>query len=130
MLSEVTIGGAFLAGLISFLSPCVLPLVPPYLCFITGTSLEDLVDNKMRPKEERRQVMLSALMFVFGFSTVFVILGATAGYYETKRGIGTLVSGFIMRSSDVLQAFPVFVFAIAVVATWALLARELRLSLN
>ena len=44
------------------------------------------------------------------------ILGAAAGYYETKRGVGTLVSGFIMRSSDVLQAFPVFVFAIAVVA--------------
>ena len=44
--------------MLSFLSPCGLPLVPPYLCFITGTSLEDLVDNKMKPKEERRQVML------------------------------------------------------------------------
>ncbi len=44
------------------------------------------------------------------------LLGAIAGYYETKRGIGRMVSGFIMRSSDVIQAFPVFVFAIAVVA--------------
>ena len=72
---DVSIGAALFAGTISFLSPCVLPLVPPYLCFITGTSLEDLVDNKMKPKEERRQVMLAALMFVLGFSTVFVALG-------------------------------------------------------
>ena len=46
---DVSIGAALLAGAISFLSPCVLPLVPPYLCFITGTSLEELVDNKARP---------------------------------------------------------------------------------
>ena len=39
---EVNLGGAFLAGLLSFLSPCVLPLVPPYLCYITGLSLEEL----------------------------------------------------------------------------------------
>lgn len=77
---DVSIGAALFAGTISFLSPCVLPLVPPYLCFITGTSLEDLVDNKMRPKEERRQVMLAALLFVLGFSTVFVALGASASW--------------------------------------------------
>ena len=61
MTLEVSIWAALLAGVFSFLSPCVLPLVPPYLCFITGASLEDLVDNKMRPKEERRQVLLPAL---------------------------------------------------------------------
>ena len=65
---DVSVGAALFAGTISFLSPCVLPLVPPYLCFITGASLEDLVDNKMRPREERRQVLLSALLFVLGFS--------------------------------------------------------------
>src|SRR5215212_623067 len=43
---EVSIGGAFLAGLLSFLSPCVLPLVPPYLCYITGYTLDDLADRK------------------------------------------------------------------------------------
>ena len=77
---DVSVGAALVAGAISFLSPCVLPLVPPYLCFITGTSLEDLVDNKMKPKEERRQVLLAALLFVLGFSTVFVALGASASW--------------------------------------------------
>jgi len=77
---DVSVGAALAAGTISFLSPCVLPLVPPYLCFITGASLEDLVDNKMRPREERRQVLLSALLFVLGFSTVFVALGASASW--------------------------------------------------
>ena len=77
---DVSVGAALFAGAISFLSPCVLPLVPPYLCFITGTSLEDLVDNRMKPKEERRQVMLAALLFVLGFSTVFVALGASASW--------------------------------------------------
>ena len=77
---DVCVSAALVAGAISFLSPCVLPLVPPYLCFITGTSLEDLVDNRMKPKEERRQVMLSALLFVLGFSTVFVALGASASW--------------------------------------------------
>jgi cytochrome c-type biogenesis protein len=74
---EVTLGGAFLAGLLSFLSPCVLPLVPPYLCYITGLSLEELSDNN----DERSQapnVILAALLFVIGFSAVFVAMGAAA----------------------------------------------------
>lgn len=77
---DVSVGAALFAGTISFLSPCVLPLVPPYLCFITGASLEELVDNRMRPREERRQVLLAALFFVLGFSTVFVALGASASW--------------------------------------------------
>jgi cytochrome c-type biogenesis protein len=77
---DVSIGAALFAGAISFLSPCVLPLVPPYLCFITGTSLEDLVDHKARPREERRRTLLAALCFVLGFSTVFVALGASASW--------------------------------------------------
>ena len=77
---EVSIGAALLAGVISFLSPCVLPLVPPYLCFITGTSLEELADRKASSISERRQTMLAALMFVLGFSTVFVTLGASASW--------------------------------------------------
>jgi cytochrome c-type biogenesis protein len=77
---DVSIGAALVAGAISFLSPCVLPLVPPYLCFITGTSLEELVDHKARPQEERRRTLLAALMFVLGFSTVFIILGASASW--------------------------------------------------
>jgi cytochrome c-type biogenesis protein len=74
---EVSLWAAFLAGLVSFLSPCVLPLVPPYLCFLAGASLEDLTsrDGSSTPL---RAVILPAASFSLGFSTVFVILGATA----------------------------------------------------
>lgn len=74
---DVTGPGAFLAGLLSFISPCVLPLVPPYLAFIAGLSLGELTGEggKARP---RSRIMLAALMFVAGFATVFVALGATA----------------------------------------------------
>jgi cytochrome c-type biogenesis protein len=78
MTLDVSIGAALLAGVISFLSPCVLPLVPPYLCFITGTSLEELTDYNETAREQWRDTMLAALLFVLGFSTVFVLLGAGA----------------------------------------------------
>ncbi|MGE0211178.1 MAG: cytochrome c biogenesis CcdA family protein [Parvibaculaceae bacterium] len=72
----VSLSAAFLAGLVSFLSPCVLPLVPPYLCFLAGASLEDLTAREnARPVAS---VAGPAIAFVLGFSTVFVILGATA----------------------------------------------------
>ena len=77
---DVSIGAAFLAGIISFLSPCVLPLVPPYLCFITGASLEQLARGEGAVAVQRRATMLAALMFVMGFATVFVLLGASASF--------------------------------------------------
>lgn len=77
---SVSYAAAALAGGISFLSPCVLPLVPPYLCFIAGTSLEDMASEKAAPRVTGR-VMLAALLFVLGFSTVFVALGATASLF-------------------------------------------------
>ena len=61
----------------SFLSPCVLPLVPPYLVYLAGTSLERLADAEPEPRV-RRETVLAALLFVCGFSTVFVALGASA----------------------------------------------------
>lgn len=75
---EVTLWAAFFAGILSFLSPCVLPLVPPYLCFITGQSLEDLSGDAGDEKALRREVITASLAFIAGFSTVFTILGATA----------------------------------------------------
>ena len=75
---EVSIGAAVLAGVISFLSPCVLPLVPPYLCFISGTSLEQLSQPGATAAVQQRRTLLAALMFVLGFTTVFVLLGASA----------------------------------------------------
>jgi cytochrome c-type biogenesis protein len=79
---NVSIGAAALAGIISFLSPCVLPLVPPYLCFISGVSLDDMTnaEGAQRAKNYSR-VLLAALLFVLGFTTVFVALGATASYF-------------------------------------------------
>ena len=68
---------AFAAGMLSFLSPCVLPLVPPYLVYLTGTSLERLADAEAEP-QVRRETIVAALLFVLGFSTVFVTLGASA----------------------------------------------------
>ena len=71
----VSILTAFLAGILSFLSPCVLPLVPPYICFITGSSLDELTQ---KGATRTGRTMLGALLFVAGFTTVFVLLGATA----------------------------------------------------
>lgn len=73
---EVSIPAAVLGGLISFLSPCVLPLVPPYLSYLAGTTLDELQAGD--DWAVRRRALLTALLFVAGFSTVFVLLGATA----------------------------------------------------
>jgi len=79
MASDVTISAAAVAGVLSFLSPCVLPLVPPYLTFIAGTTIEDIVEEGAA--RARRDVLLAAILFVAGFSTVFVALGATASVF-------------------------------------------------
>ncbi len=76
---DVSIGAAVLAGALSFLSPCVLPLVPPYLCYVSGLSLDDLAnDERAIAHHHRAKVLAAALCFVLGFTTVFVLLGATA----------------------------------------------------
>ena len=74
---DVSIPAALIAGLVSFLSPCVLPLVPPYLIYLTGATIEH-VANEETAQTSKRAVMASAVMFVLGFSTVFVALGASA----------------------------------------------------
>jgi cytochrome c-type biogenesis protein len=77
MIQNVSIPAALIAGLVSFLSPCVLPLVPPYLVYLTGATIEH-VANDEAVRSSKRAVMISALLFVLGFSTVFVALGASA----------------------------------------------------
>jgi cytochrome c-type biogenesis protein len=74
---NVTVAAALAAGMLSFLSPCVLPLVPPYLIYLTGTSLERFADAETRPRAGHATIA-AALLFVLGFSTVFVALGAGA----------------------------------------------------
>ncbi len=99
---DVTYAGAFGAGLLSFLSPCVLPLVPPYLCFLGGITLEEVTNTDAPNPTIMRRVVLAALLFVFGFSTVFVSLGATAS------AIGQLVADYI----DVLAKIAGVVIAV------------------
>lgn len=74
---DVTHAGAAVAGLLSFVSPCVLPLVPAYLCFLGGATLDRLAADTVDRMLARR-VFWAALAFVLGFSTVFIALGATA----------------------------------------------------
>jgi cytochrome c-type biogenesis protein len=91
MASDVTIAAALAAGTLSFLSPCVLPLVPPYLVYLAGTSLERLADAEP-VAAVKRDTIIASLLFVAGFSTVFVALGA-----------GASVIGAVLRAySDVL----------------------------
>jgi cytochrome c-type biogenesis protein len=87
MHADVTYLAALIAGLVSFLSPCVLPLVPPYLVFLAGTSLERFADKEPEPRV-KRETVLAAALFVLGFSTVFVALGASASV------IGSLIRAY------------------------------------
>src|SRR5665213_1218203 len=127
MNGNVTIMTALIAGLISFLSPCVLPLVPPYLVFLAGTSLERFADAEPE-RRVKRETVLAAALFVLGFSTVFVALGASAsvigsliraysGPLSTIAGIVIIIMGlhflgltpiaFLMREKRLEVAKPV-----------------------
>lgn len=99
MSSSVSLAAAFLAGLFSFISPCVLPIVPGYLSFISGVNVAQFKDGGA-PLDLVRRVVLSSLAFVLGFSTVFVALGAAATLVgalllEHKRTLG-MIGGVIV----------------------------------
>ncbi|MBH0237012.1 cytochrome c biogenesis CcdA family protein [Methylobrevis albus] len=91
MTGDVTIWLAFLAGILSFVSPCVLPLVPPYLGFLAGATIDQLADGG-EDGAVRRRAVLVAVCFVLGFTTVFVGLGASASVIGQllSRHAGTL----------------------------------------
>lgn len=101
MAIEVSTVGVFFAGALSFLSPCVLPLVPPYLCYMAGIGIDDFrSENRNGKVFVKRSLLFSVLAFVLGFTTVFVSLGASAstigrfiGYY---RDWFALVAGAII----------------------------------
>jgi cytochrome c-type biogenesis protein len=77
--SNITFIGAFVAGILSFLSPCVLPLIPSYITYITGLSFADL--QAEHPSHQvRRQTIFHSLLFIAGFTCVFILLGASATY--------------------------------------------------
>lgn len=83
---DISLWGAFVAGILSFLSPCVLPLVPPYLCYMSGVNIADLkkgfvVGDIIGSKSQLRKVVFSSIAFILGFTTVFVSIGATASEF-------------------------------------------------
>ena len=87
---------AFGAGLISFLSPCVLPLIPGYISYISGTSFNELIEKK-------NINLLPVILFTFGFSIIFIIFGAASTYlgqvllqnsYELRIGAGLVIIFF------------------------------------
>ena len=81
-MANLTPVAAFLAGTVSFLSPCVLPLVPGYISLISGATLEELQESTIERKRLMRMVMTNSVAFIVGFSIVFILLGAVA----TKLG--------------------------------------------
>jgi len=101
MLPELSLYlGVGLAGLLSFLSPCVLPLVPPYLGYIGGMTLEQLNDEKILDNAAWRRVVLAAVCFVLGFSTVFIGLGAGASAFgqiiQTYKAEMAIAAGIVI----------------------------------
>ncbi len=77
--TNITFVGAFIAGLLSFLSPCVLPLIPSYITYITGISFGELQADQ-QTHEVRRLTILHSLLFILGFTIIFVMLGASATF--------------------------------------------------
>jgi cytochrome c-type biogenesis protein len=109
---EVSVLIAFAAGFLSFVSPCVLPLVPSYITYITGVSFHDLTDQGTR-KKVKWTTLIHSCLFILGFSTVFILMGASASYlgqvlskYQTwimKIG-GILI--ILLGIHFILQIFP------------------------
>jgi len=81
MAQQVSLVMAFFAGLLTFLSPCVLPLIPAYISFITGVSIDDLVSDRGEKSKMIGRIFLEMVLFILGFSLVFVSLGASASYF-------------------------------------------------
>jgi len=102
---DISLYMAFTAGLISFLSPCVLPLVPGYLSIISGVSLAEIRENRESRgflSMEKGAVLLNSACFVLGFSIVFVLLGATATWF------GALLSSRISLLSKIAGLVIIF----------------------
>ncbi len=119
--AHVSLFAAFSAGFLSFVSPCVLPLVPSYVSYMTGLSLEQLMDTSERQRF-RKAIILNSLLFIAGFSAVFIAFGASAslvgqalyGYQDLIRKIGAVL-------------MVVFGLSLLGALKWNVLMRERRL---
>lgn len=89
---HITFLSAFIAGLLSFLSPCVLPLIPSFITYITGISFADLQAEHPSNKV-RQQTIIHTLLFIGGFTVVFVLLGASA----------TFIGGFLQEHMNIIR---------------------------
>jgi cytochrome c-type biogenesis protein len=89
-MEPVSLIAAFLAGLLSFVSPCVLPLIPGYISFISGVTFEDMRAGDTHSAEigSRPRTLATSLAFVLGFSLVFVSLGASASAFGRRLDAG------------------------------------------
>jgi cytochrome c-type biogenesis protein len=98
-MNELNIFVAFAAGILSFLSPCVLPLIPSYLSFVSGISLEEMRSDQA-PARLRWRIALNSIAFIVGFSLVFVSLGASAsligGFFLNYRNLIRLLGGLFI----------------------------------
>lgn len=122
---DISYAGALGGGILSFVSPCVLPLVPAYLCFLGGTSLEQLSGEETIEAGPARRVILSALIFILGFSSVFVALGASA----------SAISGLLLQYKLILGQIAgviIIIFGLHITGLFRLpfLNRDVRLHLR
>jgi cytochrome c-type biogenesis protein len=118
-------GGAFLAGLASFLSPCILPLVPPYLCWLAGIGISELAGAGAKDPALTRRVVLRAFAFVLGFAAVFVALGASATMIG--RFVGDHLGLFTRIAGTVIIVFGLHFLGVLRIS---LLYREARISVE
>jgi cytochrome c-type biogenesis protein len=123
MALDIGIFGAFVAGILSFVSPCVLPLVPPYLAFLAGTGIAEIQGAGGITGATRRRILIQAACFVAGFSTIFVLLGASAtwlGQNLTRYFEGLAIAAGLLIIAMGLHFLGVF--------RLSLLYREVRVS--
>lgn len=122
---DVTYVGALGAGLISFLSPCVLPLVPPYLCFLGGITFNQLENIETSSVAVRHRIIFASITFVLGFSTVFIALGATASW------LGQFISNYLTILSQIAGVI-IIILGIHFTGLFRILAlfRDLRFNIS
>ncbi|MCE5194478.1 MAG: cytochrome c biogenesis protein CcdA [Nitrospiraceae bacterium] len=123
-MKDVSVSFAFIAGLLSFLSPCVLPLLPSYISFITGISFEELTADADK-KRIRTLTIKHSLLFIAGFSLIFILLGASSSYlgrvlFEYKDWI-RIVGGVVII---------IFGLSISGILNISLLMREKKIHLS
>lgn len=107
---QVSLVAAFMAGVVSFISPCILPLVPSYISFITGLTLEELTESRGKTNN---LLLKNSLLFILGFSVIFILLGASSSFLGRallkhqsiiKKIGGLLIIGFGFYLTGLLRS--------------------------